>query len=227
MRYNWILFDADDTLFDFKRSARYALGQTLNDFKIDVTESNFQIYENINHEVWLAFERQEINALELRKIRFERFLEAVGEYRDPLEMNRHYLQLLSKTHFMLEGAVDLVENLKQKKYRMGLITNGLREVQRSRIAQAKMDHYFDVVVVSDEIGVSKPHLGFFEYTYEKMGVPDKTEVIVVGDSLNSDIQGGNNFGVDTCWYNPFEAANLTAHFPTYQIHKLEALMEIL
>ncbi|MBK9012625.1 MAG: noncanonical pyrimidine nucleotidase, YjjG family [Saprospiraceae bacterium] len=227
MRYPWILFDADDTLFDFKRSARHALAQTLEDHKIEASETHFQIYETINHEVWLAFERLEITATELRKIRFERFLEVIGEYRDPLELNRYYLNLLSKTRFMLDGAIDLVESLHQKNYRMGLITNGLKEVQRPRIAQAKMDKYFEVIVVSDEIGVSKPHKGFFEYTYVEMGRPDKAEVIVVGDSLNSDIQGGINFGVDTCWFNPRGATNLTDHQPTYQIQKLDELWEIL
>lgn len=227
MRYPWILFDADDTLFDFKQSARHALGQSLTDFKIDATETHFQVYETINHEVWMAFERQEITAVELRKIRFERFLDAIGEYRDPLELNAHYLYLLSRTRYMLDGAVELVENLRMKNYRLGLITNGLQEVQRPRIAHADMEKYFEIIVVSDEIGVSKPHKDFFEYSFELMGYPLKSEVIVVGDSLNSDIQGGNNFGVDTCWFNPKGATNLTDHKPTYQIQRLEELYAIL
>ncbi len=227
MRYPWVLFDADDTLFDFKRSARHSLTKTLEDYQISATEIHFQVYETINHEVWLAFERQEITAVQLRKLRFERFLDTIGEYRDPLEMNRYYLDLLSKTKFMLDGAVELVEDLQRKSYRIGLITNGLQEVQRSRLAHAKMEKYFEIVVVSDEIGVSKPHTGFFEHAFKEMGQPSKSEVIIVGDSLNSDIQGGINFGVDTCWFNPHGATNLTDHKPTYQIEKLEALHEIL
>ncbi len=226
MNYSWILFDADDTLFDFKKSARYALGQTLAEYQITATEPYFQAYETINHEAWMAFERQEITAVELRKVRFERFLDAIGEYRDPVEMNAHYLSLLSKTRYMLDGAVDLVENLRSKNYRMGLITNGLREVQRPRIAHANMEKYFEVIVVSDEIGVSKPHEGFFEHSFELMGYPEKSEVIVVGDSLNSDIQGGNNYGLDTCWFNPKGASNLTQHLPKFQIKKLEELYTI-
>jgi 2-haloacid dehalogenase len=223
MRYSWILFDADDTLFDFKRSARYALGQTLVDFQIAPTEAHFQVYEGINHEAWLAFERQEITATDLRRIRFERFMDAIGEYREPVEMNAHYLQLLSQTRFMLNGAVELVATLKSKHYKMGLITNGLHEVQRPRIRFAEMDKYFDVIVVSDEIGISKPHKGFFEHSFEQMGYPEKSEVIVVGDSLNSDIKGGINYGVDTCWYNPKGSSNLTEHQPTFQIQRLEEL----
>ncbi len=226
MRYPWILFDADDTLFDFKRSARHALGQTLTDYQITPTEAHFQAYEGINHAAWMAFERQEITAVELRRVRFERFLDAIGEYRDPVEMNAHYLYLLSQTRFMLDGAVELVTTLRSKNYRMGLITNGLKEVQRPRISFAEMDQYFDVIVVSDEIGVAKPLEGFFTHSFEQMGHPDKAEVIVVGDSLNSDIQGGNNFGLDTCWYNPKDSANLTAHQPTYVIKHLEELYNI-
>lgn len=227
MRYPWILFDADDTLFDFKRSARHALARTLEDFEIAVEETHFQAYETINHEAWLAFERQEITAVQLRRLRFERFLEAIGEYREPLEVNAHYLNLLSETKFMLDGAVELVEELHLKKYRMGLITNGLQEVQRRRVVRAGMEKYFEVIVVSDEIGVSKPHTGFFEHAFRQMGAPAKSEVLVVGDSLNSDIQGGNQFGVDTCWFNPKQAANLTEHRPTFEVEKLEDLKKIL
>lgn len=226
MRYPWILFDADDTLFDFKRSARHALSVTFADFKLPPEEAYFQAYEAINHEVWLAFERQEITAVELRKIRFERFLDAIGEFRDPIEMNRHYLHLLSQTKYLLDGAEALVAALRSKKHRMGLITNGLREVQRPRIAQAKMAEYFDVIVVSDEIGVSKPHDGFFDHAFEQMGHPDKSQVVVVGDSLNSDIQGGNNYGVATCWFNPKGGINMTAHIPSFEISKLEELHRI-
>jgi YjjG family noncanonical pyrimidine nucleotidase len=227
MRYPWVLFDADDTLFDFKKSARHALELTFNDFRISNSEEVLQVYFQINHEVWMSFERQEITAVELRRLRFERFFEAIKEYRDPLEVNSHYLDLLSKTKFMLEGAVELVAEMKAKNYRIALITNGLREVQRPRVMQAEMSQYFDAIIVSDEIGVSKPHSGFFEHTFEMIGRPDKNSVIVVGDSLHSDIQGGNNFGVHTCWYNPGKATNLTQHQPTYQIQNLGELWEIL
>lgn len=226
MRYTWVLFDADDTLFDFKKSARHALALTFKDFQINSSEANFQVYFQINHDAWMAFERKEITATQLRKMRFERFLDAIGEYRDPLEMNNHYLNLLSQTKFMLDGAVELVTEMKLRNYRIALITNGLKEVQRPRVLQANMDKYFDAIIVSDEIGVSKPHEGFFDHTFEAIGRPEKNTVIVVGDSLNSDIQGGNNFGVHTCWYNPSNATNLTAHLPTYQIQKLEELWGI-
>jgi 2-haloacid dehalogenase len=227
MRYPWILFDADDTLFDFGRSARHAFERTLEFFEINGRDDYWAVYEYFNKETWAAFERQEITAVELRRIRFERFLGAVGEYRDPLEMNGHYLQVLSQTRFLVEGAVELVEELLAENFRLGLITNGLKEVQRPRIAQASLEGYFEVIVVSDEIGVAKPQAGFFEHAFVEMGQPAREEVLVVGDSLQSDIQGGNNFGVDTCWFNPKKSANLTAHQPTFQIEKLSELKNFL
>ena len=227
MRYPWILFDADDTLFDFGRSARYAFTRTLVCFEITGRDDYWEVYEYFNKETWLAFERQEITAVELRRIRFERFLDAVGEYRDPMEMNAHYLTELSQTKFLVDGAVALMEELLEKKYRLGLITNGLKEVQRPRIAQAHMAEYFEVIVISDEIGVAKPQPGFFEHAFTEMGQPEKEHVLVVGDSLHSDIQGGLNYGLDTCWFNPKNAANFTTLKPTYQIEKLAELKNFL
>jgi 2-haloacid dehalogenase len=227
MKYPWILFDADDTIFDFHRSARHSLIATLKDFDIVPKPAFVTIYEQINIETWAAFERQEITAVELRRTRFEKFLDAIGEYRDPMEMNAHYLQNLSSTTFLVDGALALMQELLALGLRLGLITNGLKEVQRPRISRAKLEANFEVIVVSDEIGVSKPHAGFFEHAFDKMGSPGKREVLVVGDSLNSDIQGGNNFGLDTCWFNPGKTPNITAHQPTYEIEKLQELKSLL
>lgn len=227
MKYQWIFFDADDTLFDFKKSARHALSCTFEKFNIKPDPLYFQIYKDINNETWAAFERNEITAIELRYIRFERFMDAIGEYRDPAEMNSYYLQELSQTDFMIDGARALVEELLDNDHKLCLITNGLKEVQRPRIKKADFAHYFECIVVSDEIGVSKPDAGFFEHAFSGIGHPSKDEVIVVGDSLNSDIQGGNNFGLHTCWYNPSGNTNLTKHKPTYEIDRIKRLMEII
>jgi 2-haloacid dehalogenase len=85
---------------------------------------------------------------------------------------------------------------------LALITNGLTIVQRARLAHSGLDRFFEVVVISDEEGVSKPHPGIFQIAFERMGNPDKNEVLMVGDSLTSDIRGANTFGIDACWYNP-------------------------
>jgi YjjG family noncanonical pyrimidine nucleotidase len=226
MKYTWLLFDADDTLFDFRRSARHAFEITLEAHGIAFQEEHFKTYKSINDAAWQAFELRQISAATLRKIRFEQFLDAIGEYRDPLEMNAFYLHELSKTTFLIEGATALLDELRGNNHRLGLITNGLKEVQRPRILNARMGSYFEVIVVSDEIGVSKPYEGFFAHAFAEMGFPEKEKVLVVGDSLHSDIRGGNDYGVATCWYNPERRENLSGHLPTYEIDKLDALKTI-
>ena len=106
---------------------------------------------------------------------------------------------------------------------MALVTNGLKVVQRPRIAKSQTGHYFQAIVVSEEIGASKPGRTFFDYTFQQIGHPPKSEVLIVGDSLNSDIQGGNNFGIDTCWYNPAKKYNESAIKPTFEIQSLQHL----
>ncbi len=227
MKYSWIFFDADDTLLDFKKAAHAAMLNTLDEFGIDPPPGYYEVYKSINAAAWEAFERRQISAEELRFIRFDKFLKAIGEYRDPLEMNAHYSYELSQKDFMVDGARSLLDELQEKQCQLCLITNGLKEVQRPRIAKASLDHYFHSIVVSDEIGVSKPHEGFFEYAFAEAGHPDKDQVIVVGDSLSSDVQGGNRFGVDTCWYNPAREKNISNHQPTYEINTLEHLKAVI
>lgn len=226
MRYSWILFDADDTLFDFQRAARQSFDLTLSEYGIPLEEEFWEAYEKINKAVWLAFERQEITAMELRRIRFQRFLEAIGQEGDALAMNTYYLQALSQARFMIAGAPELVAFLASEGIKMGLITNGLKEVQRPRFEGTDICRHFEVIVVSDEIGVAKPQPAFFEHVFHEMGQPAKAAVLVVGDSLHSDIQGGNAFGLHTCWYNPGKVKNESTHAPTYEIERLEALKHI-
>lgn len=226
MNYPVILFDLDDTLFDFKKSAIRSLTRTFSEFQLPTEPAYFDLYKHINHEVWQSFERHEISAEELRPLRFKRFLAAINEERDALEMSTFFLSELSQSDMLIDGARQLVHQLRELGYRLGLITNGLKEVQRPRISKADMGHHFEAIIVSDEIGVAKPHAGFFEFAFGEMGQPQKEEVIVVGDSLSSDIQGGNNFGVSTCWFNPNGNSNLTPHSPKYEISSLETLHEI-
>lgn len=226
MNYPVIFFDLDNTLFEFSKAAHRSLTKTFSHFKLMVEKAHFDLYEQINHEVWLSFERKEITAVELRPLRFERFLSAIGEFRDAGEMSHFYLLDLSRSDDVLEGARELVIELKRKGHRLALVTNGLKEVQRPRIAKADMGHYFEAIVVSDEIGVAKPDAAFFEYAFAEMGQPEKGDVLMVGDSLSSDIQGGNGFGLATCWFNPKKAANLTPHQPTFEISELGMLHEI-
>lgn len=226
-RYSSIFFDADDTILDFRRFATLALRQTLEEHALPVTEESLDIYHRINHDVWQAFERREITANELRLLRFERFLDAIGEYREPALLSKRYLYLLSQSSLFIDGAREVLDELKQQGFRLFLITNGLKEVQRPRFANAGMEQWFNAIVISDEIGVAKPDRRFFDHAFREAGHPDKNESLVVGDSLQSDIQGGNNYGVDTAWFNPSGKENLTDHRPKYEVSSYRQLMSLI
>lgn len=226
-QYCCIFFDADDTVLDFRRSATLSLQATLEEFGLPATEAIFELYHRINHEVWMEFETGAITAHQLRLLRFERFLEAIGEYREPEKLSDRYLDLLSKSSIFIDGAESMLNFLKERGFRLALITNGLKEVQRPRFAAAQMEKWFDAIIISDEIGVAKPDVRFFEVAFSEVGQPAKAVSLVVGDSLHSDIQGGNNYGVDTVWYNPTGSKNQTKHQPKFEICNYRQLLTLI
>ena len=226
MAYDWILFDADNTLFDFNHSQTVALRQSIEAMDIPYQAHYLPTYHEINQACWRDFEKGTITQLQLRSLRFANFLDAIGFHRDPSKFNERYLDFLAQTDFLLPNARPLLEQL-QTNFQLAIITNGLKEVQRRRIHKANLDHYFQAIIVSDEIGHAKPHAPFFEYTFNAIGHPNKSKVLVVGDSLNSDIRGGEAFGLDTCWVNLHQQPNLSKIKPTYEIHALEELLSII
>ena len=226
MPYQWILFDADNTLFDFDRSARHSLEQAMLYFDLPFEETHHITYGIVNKRCWEAFERGELSPKVLRSKRFELFFNEIGVSANPSLFSKCYLEFLAGGDFMLDGARALLEQL-HSEFQLVLITNGLKEVQRPRIQKAELQSYFHTIVVSDEIGSAKPHPAFFDYTFEQIGQPKKEEAIVVGDSLSSDILGGQQYGLDTVWYNPKKKQSPEHIRPTYQIEALADLHQII
>jgi YjjG family noncanonical pyrimidine nucleotidase len=219
-KYKWLLFDADNTFLDFTSASKKSLFKTCNDYDLKCDDDLYKTYKFENAKVWEAFENKEITALELRSLRFARFFSAVNILGiNPFEFNTHYLQNLISVSEAYEGAIDLLEDL-HKRYALSVITNGLREVQRPRINKLQMSHLFESIIVSDEIGVAKPDIKFFEHSYNSIpNPPPKSEILVIGDNLKSDIIGGINFGVDTCWIS-HQNINTTSIKPTYTVNNL-------
>ncbi|MEM1120792.1 MAG: YjjG family noncanonical pyrimidine nucleotidase [Bacteroidota bacterium] len=222
MKYEWLLFDLDNTLLDFDQAALRAFQQTLAIFNIRSQPHYYKLYKKINNKVWRDYENKAISSVALRPKRFELFLAETAQKADPNIMSATYLKLLVKHSTLLEDAKELLDFL-QPNYKMAIITNGLKEVQRPRLALTKIDHYFEAIIVSDEIGVAKPQKAYFDHTFQQIQHPDKSSVLVIGDGLNSDIKGGYNFGLDTCWLNPKGQQNTLDLQPTYEIQKLAAL----
>lgn len=225
-KYKWLLFDADNTFLDFASASKESLFTTCEKYKLKCDEDIYKTYKIENAKVWESFENKEITAIELRSLRFAKFFEALNiEGIDPFEFNAQYLQNLVQVSKAYDGAIDFLGSLK-KRHTMSVITNGLKEVQRPRITRLKMNHLFESIIVSDEIGVAKPDVKFFEHSYNTIqNPPPKSEVLVIGDNLKSDILGGINFGVDTCWIS-HNNQNASSIKPTYTINSLFDLPKI-
>ena len=227
-KYKWLLFDADNTFLDFTSASKKSLFLTSKDYGIPCDASRYKTYKKENAKVWESFENKEITAIELRSIRFAKYFEAVGfNDIDPLAFNTQYLTNLVEISEAYDGVSELFDSLLEQNYLLSVITNGLREVQKPRISKLGLDQYFHSIIVSDEIGVAKPDIGFFEHSYQSIpNPPSKSEMLVIGDNLKSDILGGINFGVDTCWIH-HDRKNDTSIKPTYSIRGILDLPSII
>ncbi len=226
MKYHWLLFDADGTLFDYDKAESMALKRAFEESGIEYKQGYTHSYRLINEQIWQEFERGEITQTTLRTKRFALLSKAIGVNFDPVRFSNQYLHYLGEGHYLIGGAQELLEKLSGKVSLM-LITNGLKEVQRSRLARSTIQGYFSEVIISEEVGAAKPDEQIFEAAYQKMGQPLKKEILIVGDSLTSDIRGGNQFGIDTCWFNPGGKIcdqNLSIQ---YEITRLSELLPIL
>ncbi len=201
MRYSWILCDADGTLFDYDRAESTALERAFAHNGHRFQPDDLAVYRRINHQIWLEFERGELTQDRLQIRRFEQLFDELGLAGDASDFSDRYLHHLGGVPDLLDGAEMLIRGLRGR-VGLALITNGLAQVQRPRLAASSISDCFDPVLISEEIGLAKPDPRIFDVAFERMGSPARGEVLIVGDSLSSDIRGGNNYGIDTCWYNP-------------------------
>jgi len=218
-RYRWLIFDADGTLFDFRLGETIALQQTTRMHDVAYSSDLHESYSAISAELWRQFELGEISLMHLRVVRFERLFAELGIDLEAESFNLDFMEALGQQRQLLPGAEAVVRDLSSR-FQLLLATNGIAVVQRPRFANSSIRRYFEDVVISDEIGVAKPQTGFMEEAFSRMGEPRKSEVLMIGDSLSSDIAGGVNFGVDTCWFNPNGLALDGSPKPTYEIADL-------
>ncbi|MCX7027888.1 MAG: YjjG family noncanonical pyrimidine nucleotidase [Spirochaetes bacterium] len=224
--YRLVFMDADETLFDFARAETFALSEVFNQFGLAADETALRQYDAINKECWRKFERGEMDQAALKVERFRLLFETMGAGIDPAEFGLAYLDWLSKGGFLLEGAEELCEYLSGK-YRLALVTNGIAQVQEQRFDASPIRKYFEAIVISEEAGYSKPNPDIFEYACGLVDYHAKDRMIIVGDSLNSDIAGGAAFGIDTCWLNPKGSPRTPGIVPTYEIADLFGLRALL
>ena len=222
-KYYCILFDADNTLLDFDAAESKALADTLRNYGIEPDAETVQTYRTINGELWRQLEKGQIRRDKLMAERYTRFLKAVNAAGSGAEMNQYYLDQLS-THpdLAAPNVLDVMKELAEVAT-LAVVTNGFDRVQSRRVAESGLKEFVEEVFVSEKLDSEKPNRKIFDTALRSLGVENRERVLMVGDSLTSDIQGGINAGLDTCWYNPNHAENPGKVIPTYEIASLEEL----
>ncbi len=226
MPYTWLLFDADGTLFAYDGAEEEALQKVFAHYQLPFTEEMAAAYKHINQKLWMQLEEHTVTLGELRVLRFTRLFARLGIVQDAEEFSRTYLHYLGQSAHLIPGVQEVLKQL-QGKYNLAIITNGITEVQRSRIKISGLDRFFPHIFISEAIGVFKPAGGFFDAVFEGIGQPPKERVLVIGDSLSSDMAGGVAYGLDTCWYNPLGEKDPNEYPITYEISQLSQLLDIL
>ena len=223
--FKYLLFDADETIFDFLRAEKTALKLAFGDCNIPFKEEYVPVYSKMNADLWRRLERKEITKPELLNMRFANFYEAMGFEGNPDEMRTSYQKRLGEQCFLLPGAFELLENL-SKTHKLYLITNGLKTTQSSRLSRSGILPFLSGVFISEEVGFEKPDRRYFEKVKEAIPGFKEEEALVIGDSLTSDILGGNNAGIRTVWFNPDGRVNRTKAEPYWEIRRIEEIYEI-
>ncbi|MHA6260801.1 YjjG family noncanonical pyrimidine nucleotidase [Sporosarcina sp. CAU 1771] len=216
MKYDVLLFDLDDTLFSFNEAEKNALDQTFQSFELpNGLEMYRESYKAISKVLWNDLEMGRISISNLKSERFRRlFLEHELDI-DPERFGEMYIDNLGKEVHMIDGVLEMLDRV--SKCRLAVLTNGFTDVQNERIGSSVLHDTFEVIITSEETGTQKPDPKIFEYTFNALNITDTSRVLMIGDSLSSDIQGGNNFGIDTCWFNRDKKENTTTVQPTYEI----------
>ncbi len=221
MKYQWILFDADETLFSF--NSYLGLKAMLARYGIKFSEADYDAFQAINKPLWVAYQNKEITIQELQTTRFAKLAEQTGK--DPLALNKELMAEMAIVSKPLPNVMEMLNAL-YGKVKMGIITNGLDALQQKRLDNTGTTKFFEIVVVSEVVGVAKPNAKIFEYAFEQIGDVDKSQILMVGDTLSSDILGANGVGIDSCWFNHTEENNTTEIKPTYEITDIKQLIAI-
>ena len=225
-RYDYVLFDADNTLFDFDRAEHQALLRTLKEHALPAGPETQALYLSINRELWARFDRGEVRREWLVVERFAALLRALDHPGDPEVLNRDYLTYLGEGAFLLPGAEALCRALAPH-CTLAIVTNGVARAQRGRFDRSPLHGLIPWLFISEEVGASKPSRAFFDPVFRTMGITDRRRALVVGDNLLTDVQGGLDAGADAAWYNPRRLPADPAHVPTWEVADYPTLQALI
>ncbi len=225
--YKYLLWDIDGTVLDFLASEAYAIRALFKKYNIGECSDEMLItYSQINSKYWQMLERGELTKSEILIKRFEEFFSLYGIDTTIAEaFNKDYQVALGDYVVFVDKAKDVL--LSQKgKYTLAAVTNGTKIAQDKKLELSGLNKIFDAIFISENVGAEKPNIEFFDFVFENLGITDKKEVLIIGDSLTSDIKGGFIAGIDTCWYNPKHKPNTLGIPVSYEIADLGEILDI-
>lgn len=227
-KYKYLLWDIDGTILNFELAERAAIRSLFDRFKLgDCSDEMLMCYSQINKKYWQLMESGKIKKDKMLVERFIEFFSYKGINADiAAEFNKEYQIALCDTIVFNDDAIDIIKH-QRKTCKIVIVTNGTEVVQEKKLERSGLNDIADNVFISEIVGFEKPNIRFFEKVILEVGIKDLKEALIIGDSLTSDIQGGHNIGIDTCWYNPKNEENTTLLSPTYTIRNLHELENII
>ena len=226
MKYDTLLFDVDNTLLDFDANEKESFKSKIIEKGEEYSEELYETYKKMNHRMWEAVERGEITIDDVLYTRFSKLMNMYRKEVDGIEYENTYRFYLNRGIQEMPNVHEVLSELK-KNHRLYVITNGIKETQDSRMNRSGLVKYFEERFISESIGANKPSSEFFDYVKNNIDDFNPSNTLIIGDSLTSDIKGGNLAGIDTCWFCKEGTVNNTGIIPTYEIHALDELFEII
>ena len=227
LKYKYLLFDLDHTLLDFDVAEDIALTQLLEEEGVEDIQAYKNYYVPMNKALWKDLEQKKITKQELVNTRFAKLFAHFGIEKDGAYLAERYQFFLSKQGQTFPGVEDLLKKLISKGYELYAAPNGITYIQTGRLEQSGISPYFKEIFISEQLHTQKPDAAFYEKIGARIPNFNKNHALMIGDSLSADIQGGNNAGIDTIWYNPHHLENKTLAKPTYEVDSYQALLELL
>lgn len=226
--YKYLLWDIDGTVLDFLASEAYAIRKLFIKYNIgECSDDMLEMYSEINKKYWQMLERNELTKSEILVGRFREFFKLIGADTTISEdFNKDYQITLGDYAVFVDNAKEIL--LSQKgKYTLVAVTNGTKVAQERKLRLSGLDKIFDAIFISENVGFEKPNRKYFDFVFQKLGITDRKEAIIIGDSLTSDMKGGYDAGIDTCWFNPLHQTNALGIPVTYEIDNLSKIKDII
>lgn len=225
--YKYLLWDIDGTVLDFLASEAYAIRALFKKYAIgECDDEKLRAYSEINVKYWQKLERGEMTKPQILVERFREFFGKIGVDTAIAESFNLDYQVTLGDHIEFVDKAEKVLLSQKGKFTLAAVTNGTKAAQEKKLRLSGLDKVFDVIFISENVGAEKPNKEYFDYVFEKLGVTDKKEVLIIGDSLTSDMKGGMMAGIDTCWFNPKHSPNTSDIPVTYEIDDLGKLSDI-